>query len=419
MLLAGLETTGLYGLRVLGRGTSARMSHVRHVPDSERRARLAVRQALAASAAAADPEAAVRALTVLHATEPATVYLSLWARVPGVTIADIDRALYDDRTLVKQLAMRRTLFVFPRALLPAAWGSASARVAAMLRTRLAKEAVTHGLADDGEAWLDRAMRATLARLEGGEELSATRLREEVPELAGHLELSLDKKYGGRFPVAPRVLAQLAVEAEIVRGHNAGHWRTARPLWTPMSAWLGESPSPLKPREGYAELVRCWLRSFGPGTTEDVQWWLGATKTATVDALADVGAVGVSLDGEAAGWLLPDDLDEVEDPGPWVALLPVLDATVMGWKGRDFYVGRHGPSLFDRNGNAGTTAWVDGRIVGCWVQDDAGTVRVHLLEPVPDQARAALDAEAVQLTAWLDGDRVSTVYSSAAMKEALG
>jgi hypothetical protein len=91
---------------------------------------------------------------------------------------------------------------------------------------------------------------------------------------------------------------------------------------------------------------------------------------------------------------------------------------MGWKTRDFYLGEHGPSLFDRNGNAGTTAWVDGRIVGCWVQDEAGTVRVHLLEPVSDVARAALEAEAERLTAWLDGDRVSTVYLSAAMKEAL-
>ena len=71
-------------------------------------------------------------MTVLHSTEPATVYLSVRARVDGVTVADVDRALYEDRTLVKQLAMRRTLFVFPRDLLPAAWGSASARVAATL-----------------------------------------------------------------------------------------------------------------------------------------------------------------------------------------------------------------------------------------------------------------------------------------------
>lgn len=391
---------------------------MRQITDAERRARLAVRHSLAPSARVDDPEAAVCRLSVLHATEPATVYLSLWARVRGLTVADVDRALYEDRSLVKQLAMRRTLFVFPRDLLPAAWGSASARVAAMLRTRLAKEAVTHGLADDGAAWLDRAMRATVARLAGGEEIPATRLREEVPELAGHLEVAAGKKYGGRFPIAPRVLAQLAVEAAIVRGHNAGHWRTARPLWTLMSTWLGESPAPLPPREGYAELARRWLHSFGPGTSEDLQWWLGATKAAVRDALADVAAVDVALDGGRTGWVLPDDLDEVAHPGPWVALLPVLDATVMGWKSRDFFIGEHTAALFDRNGNAGTTAWADGRIVGCWVQDDAGVVRVHLLEPVSAASRAALEAEADRLTTWMDGVRVGTVYPSLAMKQAL-
>jgi hypothetical protein len=391
---------------------------VRQVPDTERRARLAVRHALAPSAAAADPEAAVQGLTVLHATEAATVYLSLWARVRGLTVAEVDRALYDDRTLVKQLAMRRTLFVFPRALLPAAWGSASARVARSLGARLAKEAVAHGIADDGEAWLDRARTATLARLAGGQELSAAQLREEVPELTGYLEISTDKRYGGRFPIAPRVLAQLAVEGEIVRGHNSGHWRAARPLWTRMEDWLGERPEPLKEREGYAELVRRWLYSFGPGQIDDLVWWLGSTKTAVRDALGDVAAVEVALEDGSTGWLLPDDLDEVADPGSWVALLPVLDPTVMGWKARDFYLGPHAPALFDSNGNAGTTVWVDGRIVGAWAQDDDGTVVLALLEQVSDDARAALAAEAVRLTAWVEGQRISTPYATAAMKEAI-
>ena len=89
---------------------------------------------------------------------------------------------------------------------------------------------------------------------------------------------------------------------------------------------------------------------------------------------------------------------------------------MGWKERGFYLGPHGPALFDRNGNAGTTAWVDGRIVGCWVQDGAGVVHVELLEEVSPAEREALDLEAARLTGWLDGVRVGTVYPSSAMKD---
>ena len=392
---------------------------MRHISDTERRARLGQRHALAPGYRAADPEAATRAVTVLHATEPATVYLSVWARVDGVTVADVDRALYDERTLVKQLAMRRTLFVLPRDLLPAVWGSASARVAAILSARLAKEVETAGLAEDGAAWLEGARAGVLEALAGGRALTAQEIRREVPALEARLDLAPGKKYAANVSMGPRVLTQLGVEGLVVRGVNAGHWRLSKPRWALMSDWLGDVPPAAKPDEGYAELVSRWLHSFGPGTEDDLVWWLGATKAAVRGALAAVAAVEVALDRGRTGWVLPDDpaldttaVDEVE---PWAALLPVLDPTVMGWKERGFYLGEHGPQLFDRNGNAGTTAWWDGRVVGCWVQDDAGVVEVRALEKLPSRAVAALDVEAARLTAWLGGIRVSTVYASSAMK----
>jgi len=388
---------------------------VRHIPDTERRARLARRHALAPAHRAADPEAAVRAVTVLHATEPATVYLSLWVRVDGLSVADVDGALYAERTLVKQLAMRRTLFVFPRDLLPAAWGSASARVAAAHGARLVKEVESHRIAADGAAWLTEARAAVLEALHAAGAMTAQEIRARVPALEGRLELSPGKKYAANVSVAPRVLTQLGLEGVLVRGENAGHWRISKPRWALMSDWLGESPPPAKADEGYAELVGRWLRSFGPGTEDDLVWWLGATKATVRGALASLGAVEVSLERGGSGWVLPDDVEPEADVEPWAALLPVLDPTVMGWKEREFYLGEHGPQLFDRNGNAGTTAWWDGRVVGCWVQDAEGVVRVRTLERLPKAALAALEAEAARLTDWLAGVRVGTVYPSSAMK----
>jgi hypothetical protein len=390
-------------------------SFVRHVGDEERRARIALRHGIAPDHRLPDPVAATRATTVLHATEPATVYLSLQARVDGLSVADIERELYERRTLVKQLAMRRTVFVFTRDLLPATWGSASARVAAQLRPRLAQDIEKGGLSEDGAAWVDRACAAVVARLADGGELSAKALREELPELEGRIDLAVGKAYGANVAIAPRVLTQLGVEGLITRGRNAGHWRTSRPQWTSMASWLGEVVEPWKSDEGWAELVRRWLWTFGPGTAADLQWWLGGTAGIVKQALATLGAEPVSLDSGETGWLLPDDLDEAAYDGHWAALLPVLDPTVMGWKGRDFYLGPHAPLLFDSNGNAGTTAWWDGWIVGCWVQDEAGGVSVRYVEKVSAAAKKALAVEADRLTAWLDSVRVSTVYPSAAMK----
>lgn len=386
---------------------------MRHIGDDQRRARIASRHALASAARVSDPVAATRAMTVLHSTEPATVYLSLQARVDGLTVADVDRALYADRDLVKQLAMRRTLFVFPRDLLPAAWGSASARVADSERKRMAKDVTGAGVAADGEAWLDDARAAVLGAVsaaDGG--LTAIQVREAVPAVAVKFEVS-----AGAVWSYSRVLTHLGLTAELVRGENTQHWRLSRPRWRLMDDWLGEEPTTLSISEGYAELVRRWLGTFGPGTEADLVWWLGSTKGAVRAALVDTGAVEVSLDG-GTGWVLPDD-EDVPEPEPWAALLPVLDPTVMGWKERDFYLGPHAPSLFDRNGNAGTTAWWNGRIVGCWVQDPDGGVRVHLLEDVPERGRRALDQEAARLTAWLEGVVVGTVYPSPAMKDARG
>lgn len=392
---------------------------MRHITDDERRARLAVRHALAEHTRLPDALSATRAMTVLHATEPATVHLSLAARVDGLSTAAVDAELYDERSLVKQLAMRRTLFVFPRDLLPAAWGSAAARVAATQRPRLTKDVERSGIAADGVRWLETACAAIEARLAGGDELSAQELREDLPELEGRVVVTPEKAYGGAFPVAPRVLTVLGAEARVVRGHNATHWRGTRPRYAAMAHWLGERPEPWGSREGYAELVRRWLRTFGPGTSADLRWWLGATGAAVTAALSDVEAVEVSLDGGATGWVLPDDLDPVAYDEPWAALLPVLDPTSMGWQERRFLLGPHGSALFDRNGNAGTTAWWNGRAVGCWVQDADGVVRVVPAEPLSGDAQRALASEAARLTAWLGGVRVSSVYSSPLMKQGRG
>jgi len=117
-----------------------------------------------------------------------------------------------------------------------------------------------------------------------------------------------------------------------------------------------------------------------------------------------------------GYVLPDDLEDAPAPEPWSALLPVLDPTTMGWKQRDFYLDPDDvPHLFDSNGNAGTTAWWNGQVVGCWVQDDDGVVSVVLLRDIGSEGVRALDAEASRLSTWLAGQRVGTVYTSPLMK----
>ena len=122
---------------------------MRRIEVAERRARLARRHRLAPGLRAGDVVEAARSLVCFHATDPASVYLSAWARVDGMTVDELDRALYVDRSLVKHLAMRRTLFVFPRETLGFAQAGASDRVAEVERRRLVRDVENAGLRKNG------------------------------------------------------------------------------------------------------------------------------------------------------------------------------------------------------------------------------------------------------------------------------
>jgi hypothetical protein len=135
-----------------------------------------------------------------------------------------------------------------------------------------------------------------------------------------------------------------------------------------------------------------------------------------DALAAVDAIGVHLDDGGIGLVLPDDLSNARAPATWVAFLPSLDPTVMGWKERDWCLGSHGPALFDRNGNAGPTVWAAGRVVGGWGQGEDGGVRMRLLEDVPTATLRAIETERRRLEGWLDGVRIRARFPTALGRE---
>jgi hypothetical protein len=327
-----------------------------------------------------------------------------------MTVADLERALYVDRALVKHLAMRRTLFVFPREHLGVAQAASSARVADAERKRLIRAVEQGGLHQDGARWLTAASKAVLKVLDRGAALTIAELRAKVPLLDGSIVYAADKTWGGALPVAPRVLTILSAEGKVVRGANRGAWTVSRPEWASMRAWLGAPLAVPPAAEASATLVGHWLRAFGPGTEKDLQWWLGSTLTVVRRALADVGAIAVDLDG-ATGYVLPDDLDETPNVEPWVALLPPLDPTTMGWAERAWYLGSHKAHVFDVNGNAGPTVWCDGRIVGGWRHEAGGGIELQLLEDVPRSRRRLIDAEAARLAAWMQGLAVKPRFPS--------
>jgi Winged helix DNA-binding domain len=365
---------------------------------SERRARLAVRHHVAPKERVASVVNAARDLVCFHATDPATVYLSAWARTIRPTIEALDHALYRDRLLIRMLAMRRTMFVVPVEEVSVFHAAAATAIARTERKRNEALAAMLGVRHPA-AWLRKAETAALATLERRGEATAQELAADVPALQRKVRLNVGKRYEGDIGMSSRVLLLLGLEGKVVRGRPRGTWISSQYRWAPVHRWLGH-PLPAVPEsEAQAEVIRRWLSRFGPGTEMDIRWWTGWTARVVRSALATIGAVEVDLDG-ARGFVLPDDLEPTPKPKPWVALLPALDPTTMGWQAREWYLGGHVNALFDRNGNAGPTIWVDGRIVGGWAVRKTGEVVTKLLEDVGRAASLTVTAEAARLTSWL-------------------
>jgi len=388
---------------------------VRRLGLGERRARLGRRHFLATSAPSVDAVAA--ALVGLHSSDPATVFLSSWARVDGFEPGDLEDALYVRRSLVRMLGMRRTLFVVPIELAPLMHEACTKALIPGQRARLVRMLEEQGVIPRGrgEAWLARVEAATLAAIAARGEATARELTAEVPELGAKLTVGEGKTWAGTMGVSTRVLFLLATEGSIVRTRPLGAWTSGQYRWSTTEHWLGAPLAEVDHAQACSELLGRWLRSFGPATMTDIRWWTGWTAAQAKATLVAVDAAGVRM-GNDTGYVLPDDLDPVGDVGPWVALLPGLDPTTMGWKDRAWYLGDRAVELFDRTGNAGPTVWANGRAVGAWGQTEEGDVAVELFGRLDAASRERLDAERERLAAWLGETRIRPRFATPLGKE---
>jgi Winged helix DNA-binding domain len=374
---------------------------IRKVGVTERRERLAIRHHLAPGERAGTVTAAAEDIIGLHGTDPASVYLAAWARTCPVDQGAIEHALYEERSLVRMMGMRRTVFVVPASLTPVVQAACTDQIAERMRRQLARQVQESGIATDAPAWLSDVGQATVRALAARGTATGAELARAEPRLRAQIVYAENKSYGGPVNITTRLLTLLSAEGLIVRGRPRGGWTSTQFEWS-----VAEDRQDLSAAAARTELARRWLWAFGPAPVSDLQWWAGWTASQATQALAQLDVTEADLDG-APGIMLADDEPSLAPnrpaPEPWPALLPALDPTAMGWRDRAWYVGEHGPALFDRSGNIGPTAWWDGRIVGGWAQRKDGAIAVRLLEDTGAEAAAAIAAEAQRLREWIGSD----------------
>ncbi|MEU9240480.1 winged helix DNA-binding domain-containing protein [Streptomyces shenzhenensis] len=389
----------------------------RHIGVAERRARLAERHLLADTARATAPEEVAEALVALHGSDPATVYLAVGARLAEAakTVPETERALYEDRTLVRMHGMRHTVFVFPAELTAVVHASTGLTVAARERAALLKDMARAGAPD--AAWLAEVESSALAALARLGQATATELAAAEPRLRERFAYAEGKSYEGVHTVSTRLLRVLGVEGKVVRGRPLGSWTSSQFRWAPAP----DHPE-LADAQAQAALLNRWLYACGPATEADLKWWTGWRVTEVRRALTAIGARPVTLDEGGTGYVTAEDLPAVAEPSrPWAALLPALDPTAMAWQQRDWYLPPElRPLLFDRSGNVGPTVWWNGLVVGGWAQRRDGEIVWRILDPgIRREAEQAVAAEAERLRGWVGAAKVTPRFRTPVERELTG
>lgn len=356
---------------------------MRRITDQQRRALIGARHLLTRRGDTVTEVA--DALLALHATDAATVFLSVFARLREPSVAAVEQALYEDLALHRMLSMRRTLFAVADDLAPIVWSSTGRAIAARERAGFVKFLAEAGYSS---AWLDRVEKSTISAFAARGSAAVAEL--DVPELREQIAVAVGKPYEATQSIGTRLIRVLAAEGLIRRSRPRGGWTSSQFRWSPAV------PFPDVP-DAKAALVRRWLARYGPATVADIKWWTGWTVTDVRKALVDTETV--LLDDGSTGHVLPDF--SVPDVPSWAALLPALDPTPMGWQERSWYLPADRSLLFDRSGNIGPTVWWSGQVVGAWAQRTDGSLA---WEPLVELPRAAVKAVAVEL------DRLSALLA---------
>jgi hypothetical protein len=373
------------------------------ISDEERRARLAERHRLLPHTRTDDLPQIADDLVALHSSDPVSVFLSAMARMVHPSIEAVERALYIDRSLIRHHGMRRTLWVATPPVVRVIHAAATRDLLATERRRTAQLLAASGV-EDPDQWLAEAEKQVLADIREHGPSTAREIGQRADSLRQRLHLSPGKAYAAVQSAHTRVLYILGFAGRMLRG-KPSRWINGAYRYVDAEFWLPGGLGDLDPQQASAELAGRWLRRFGPAMTSDVQWWMGWTMSRTKQALADCRAVEVELDSGPA-WLAKDDppLGPVE---PWVAVLPGLDPTIMGWKQREWYLPDTSREVFDSAGNGGPSLWVDGRVVGAWAQTKDGAIHTHYFERVAAGRRREIDQRIEELKSWI-GDTRFTV-----------
>jgi DNA glycosylase AlkZ-like len=338
--------------------------------------------------------------------------MSIGVRVRNVTVRDVDAALWKEKTLVKAWCMRRTMFLVPSDEL-----ALFARGSALRAEREVRWVLNKGVPPQK---LERLLQAVLDSLD--EPIGVSTMAERVSKSLGY---RLTQRPGGSGWGDRRKVPWIEFGARPLPAGYLLHIAGARGVYCCGPNSGGESTfvradrwlprwKDMPQARAEEELLKRYLRAYGPSTPGDFAIWTGMTARDAKRIWSQVEESFAPVDVEGWGsWVLKDDLEvlqEAKTEGPVVRLLPFFDSYLLGHKSHRNVVGpgEH-RRVYRPQGWVSPVLLVDGRVAGVWSYARKGgrfAARVTPFSPLSRHTSAALRARAEELGAFNGASEVS-------------
>ena len=335
-------------------------------------ARRMARNALAEPAVEVGPAEIADVMCGAHAQVLSSAEVSIGRRIAGANRSDVQRALWEERSLVKTFGPRGTVHLLQTADLPMWTGALSTLPSSAglhpEGVRFSLEQAEEVVAAIGDALADTELTV--------EELTVA-IVERVGPWAG--EKTMDA-FQDKWPRWRQLTSMAAHRGVLCFGANRGRNVT----YSNPHRWL----SGFAPQDGetaLATLVAKYLHAYGPSTPEHFARWLGVQPKSAIDLFARMAGdlERIELEGEA-GWVTAGDTDMPDQPHRGVRLLPYFDAYVVaGQPRRLLYPGKAASRALTPSGQAGNypVLLVDGVVGGVWHQRRSGHRVEITVEPL--------------------------------------
>jgi hypothetical protein len=332
---------------------------------------------LLAGRPAGDPVAVARRLLAVQGQDQRGARLAIRARSTGLTAADVDRALSDERSLLITWLNRGTLHLVASEDYPWLHALTTPPLFTSNSRGLAQEGVTPSAAERGVAAIERALaeEGPLDRAQLRERIDRARVRTDGQALVYLLMLA--------------TLRGLTVRGPMIGAQHA---------YVLVRDWLGE-PEPVDREHALAELARRYLAGHAPADDRDLAKWSGL---ALRDARAGLSAIASELHQRADGLLelrrrQSSDSAPAKLPAP--RLLGAFDPVLLGWRSREVLLDPVNQPVVTINGVFRPFALVRGRAVATW-RITAGEVALTPFAAVTRRDEQALRADAKDVMRFL-------------------